>query len=67
MVVTRLQSNRNISIEVETMSDSESDHSVPEVLSSDQMIEFDKGDILNRNRDFDHNWQLDRTEILRHE
>ena len=37
------------------MSDSEKDYSVPEVLSRDQMIEFDNGDILNRDRDFDRN------------
>ena len=53
MVVPRSQSYRNNSIETEIMSDSENDHSVHEVLSRDQMIEFDNGDVLNRDRDFD--------------
>ena len=56
MVVTRSQSYRTNSIEFETMSDSESDHSVPEVLSRDKMIEFDNGDVLNRDKNFDRNW-----------
>ena len=55
MVVTRSQSNRNNLLESETMSDNESDHSVPEVLSRAQMIEFDDGEIIDGNRDFDNN------------
>ena len=37
------------------MSDSESDYSVPGKLSRDLMIEFDNGDLLYRDRDFDRN------------
>ena len=33
------------------MSDSESDHSVPDVLARAQIIEFDYGGILVRNRE----------------
>ena len=36
------------------MSDNESEQSLPEVLSSAQMAEFDEGDLLNRNRDFEN-------------
>ena len=55
MVVTRSQSYKNNHIEAETMTDSESDHSVSEVLSRDQMIEFDNGNTLNPDRVFDRN------------
>ena len=37
------------------MSDSESEQSVPDVLFRAQMIEFDEGDLLNRNGDFENN------------
>ena len=50
MVVTRSQSKINNSLVFETMSDSESYHSIPEVLSRVQMIDFEDGEILNRNR-----------------
>ena len=36
------------------MSDSESQSSVPDVLSRAQMVEFDEGDLLNRNN-IEHN------------
>ena len=51
MVVNRAQSNRFNSLESETISDSESDHSRPEVFSRAQMIKFDDSEILNGNRD----------------
>ena len=50
MVVTRSQSFGNNFLEPKVMSDSESDPSVPEVLSRAQMIEFDDGEI-NGNRE----------------
>ena len=37
------------------MSDNENEQSVPDVLSRAQMIEFDEGDLLNRNSDFENN------------
>ena len=40
MVETRLQSNRNILIEIETMTDRESNHSISEMPSRDQMIDI---------------------------
>ena len=53
MVVTRSQTNRNNSLEQASMSDNESVLCVPDVLSRDQMIEFE-GDLLNRNNNVDH-------------
>ena len=55
MVVTRSQANRNSLPEPETMSDSESESSVPDVLSMAQMVAFDEGDLLNRNNNVEHN------------
>ena len=59
-VVTRSQSSRNKSQDFETMSDSENDHSVPEVLSRVQMV-----GILDKNRNFDNN-RIEQG-VLRHE
>ena len=36
------------------MSDNESEQSLPEVLSRAQMAEFDEGNLLKRNRDFEN-------------
>ena len=47
MIVTRSQSFRNNSLELERMSDSKSDHTVLEVLSRTRMIEFDDGELMN--------------------
>ena len=55
MVITRSQAFRNNSLEPGTMSDNESEISVPDVLSRVQMIEFDEGNLLNRNDSVEHN------------
>ena len=55
MVITRSQSNRTNLTETEIVSDNESDHSIPEMLSRDQTIEFDNGDLLNYERNNDRN------------
>ena len=55
MVATRSQSNRNTRIETENMSDNESDHSLADMLSRDQMTEFDSGDLLISKRNYDRN------------
>ena len=54
MVKTRSQSIRNNSSTSENNSDNESKQSLPEIFSRAQMIEFDEGELLNRNRDFEH-------------
>ena len=53
MVVTGSQSIRNNHLDSETMSDSESDQGVPQVLSRAQIIEFEIGQTFDRSRDFD--------------
>ena len=56
MVVTRSQTNRNNSLEQGTMSENEIDLTCP-TYPRDQVIEFDEGNLLNRNRNnnVDHN------------
>ena len=54
MVITRSQTNRNKILTSEAMSDNESEQSLPEVLSRTHMIDFDEGDLLYRNRDFEN-------------
>ena len=54
MVVTRSQFEKNNPLDSETISDSESNQSVPEVLSRAHMFEFNNGEILDRNRGSDN-------------
>ena len=56
MVNTRFQTSRYILVDMSGMdrsSDSESDSSVPEILTRDQIIEFKNGDLLNYQNDND--------------
>ena len=66
MVTTRSQANRNNALKPERRSDNESEQSVHNVLSRTQLIEFDKGDPLNRNSDCE-NINIERREVIRHE
>ena len=54
MVITRSQANRNNLLVPEIISENESEQSVPYVPSRAQMIEFDEGNLLNRNSDFEN-------------
>ena len=55
MVNTRSQTRGNNTLESTRMSDNESEASFPEVLTREQMIEFDSHDILNRQNNTERN------------
>ena len=48
MVVTRSQSKRDRRLETTNMSDNKSENSLPDLLSRDQIVECDNGDLLNQ-------------------
>ena len=55
MVITISQINRNNQLETENLTDNESDNSFPDLLSREQMVEFDNGDWLSKERNYNRN------------
>ena len=55
MVNTRFQTRDYNTLESTRMSDNESEASFPDVLTREQMIEFDSHDILNRQNNTERN------------
>ena len=55
IVKIRSQSNRHNQLESENLSENESDHSLPDMLSIEEMIEFGNGHSLNHERNYDRN------------